>query len=97
MKFNADEGNQFNEPLEITIDGNDYVIDSITIDMLDEVEKISKAMQEGEIKSTEAVKMQLATLLGTESSSFDKTDIRKLSSTVKFIMNSTMGDKNPNS
>jgi hypothetical protein len=86
LKFNADK-EQISEPIEITLEGKVYNVGKITTDLIKRVTEIGKKKGDSSIP----VK-QLACLLGVEEGELEGVDIRKISSVLKFITDSIVGD-----
>lgn len=91
-KFNVDEQTQLSEPIEIVIDGKTYILNKITISLMDKVVELGKQqLNDTPIK-------QLALLLNTEYTEFKDVDVRKISKVLEFItdtIKSEIDNKNP--
>lgn len=79
-KFNADTAF---DPIEITIGGKEYVMTSISEDLLDEVTEAGKKAKDG--GETKVLSVQLGLFLGVPAETFKDVDVRKLAAAVKFI------------
>jgi hypothetical protein len=86
LKFNADK-EQISEPIEITLEGKVYKVGKITTDLIKKVTEIGKRKEE-----VNAPIKQLACLLGVDPKELEEIDIRKVSSVLKFITDSIVGD-----
>lgn len=85
-KFNADAPSLF-EPIEVVIDGKTYKVKQVTPKMM---RKIGGMFEEAEASDDigQAFRLaarQLHMFLGVPESVFEGTDMRKLTSAVKFI------------
>ena len=78
-KFNADEA--VFEPIEVTLGGTTYRVDTLCQSSFEKVVEISK-----EETGTQAVFEQLAVLFGVDSSVFIGTDVRRASAALKFVI-----------
>lgn len=91
-KFNVDNQTQLSEPIEIVIDGKMYILNKITISLMDKVVELGKQqLNDTPIK-------QLALLLNTEYTEFKDVDVRKISKVLEFItdtIKSEIDNKNP--
>lgn len=90
-KFNADQETAMVEPIEVTLDGKDYVINKITYDMVKKVSAIGKRLEAGEVDAGTAVVQQAAVILNEDEELLGKTDIRKLSKVISFITGTVYG------
>lgn len=91
-RFNVDEQTQLAEPIEVVIDGKTYILNKITISLMDKVVELGKQqLNDTPIK-------QLALLLNTEYTEFKDVDVRKISKVLEFItdtIKSEIDNKNP--
>jgi len=81
------------EPIELTIDGKEYVVAKLTSDLLNKVAKLAE--NKDDVRSP--IK-QLALLLGISDAELDSIDIRKIGKALQFITESIREDieaKNP--
>lgn len=91
-KFNVDEQKQLFEPIEITIESKTYILEKVTVDLMDKVVELSNS------KENDTPLKQLALLLNTEADEFKAVDVRKISKVLQFITESIkegMGAVNP--
>jgi hypothetical protein len=73
-RFNADEATKaLFEPIEITIDGKDYSIESLPADLIEGL-----AENTGVAEDDKSYSKALAKLIGVAPKTFEKTDVRKL-------------------
>lgn len=86
-KMNVDEQKQIAEPIEITLDGQEYKIEKITDDMLKQVSEISKkeTAKGKDDMDMSAPRMQLAVFLGVEAEVIRDVDMRKIGKALEFI------------
>ncbi len=82
------------EPIVVKIDGKDYTVTKVTQKIMDEIQDLSRFVEDGGSKGAPRglIAKQTATLLGTEPSEFMETDLRKLSAAAKFILRSIKGE-----
>ena len=78
-KFNADEQSQLAEPIEITIGGKTYVIEKLSMALMDKVEEI------GQKPSMSAAILQFCVLTGAEPADMSDVDVRKIAGALDFI------------
>ena len=93
-RLNIDEQTQLAEPIEITLDGKEYTISKITVDLMDRVTSLQKE-KDGDLNVP--IK-QLALLIGASEKDLKGIDIRKIGRALEFITNSIkagMDTKNP--
>ena len=79
-KHNIDEQKQLSEPIEITLEGKDYVVRKVTTALLKEVTALGKDKDD-----IEAPIKQLALLLGVDSAEFREVEMRKIAKTIEVI------------
>ena len=80
-KFNADEQTQLVEPIEITIGGKTYVIEKLSMALMEKVEEL------GQKPSMEAAVQQFCLLTGADPKDMAGVDIRKIAGALDFITN----------
>lgn len=83
-KYNADEAF---EPIEITLDGKNYVITSLSQETLEQIREMSGKEGEGEA-DYKVVYAQLGLLLSCPPEEFIGKDIRKLTGILRYIQKS---------
>jgi hypothetical protein len=80
-KFNADE--QVFEPIELTLNGKTYKVESVDQAMFARIEEVSKGAADR--ADLDVVARQLGVILGAEPAEFKGVDLRKLSAALKFL------------
>ena len=79
-KINIDEQAQLSEPIEVTLEGNDYVVSKVTTGLLSKVTELGKS------RELDVPIKELALLLGVDAGEFEGVDLRKVSRALEFIM-----------
>lgn len=83
-KFNVDEKASVFEPIEVTLEGQTYVIESVTSNMIKEISN------HGGSEDLDSVAKQMAILTKAPYENFVNVDIRKVGSALKFITDTIM-------
>jgi len=81
-KMNIDEQTQLAEPIGITLEGKEYIVEKVSTELLKNITETGKS---GEL---DAPVKQLALFLGVDPADFMGVDLRKIEKALEFISTS---------
>jgi len=93
-KFNADEAKSLNEPIEFTLNGKEYKIDSLMPETLRDVQAVLDDTDSDNSDIEIIHSKQLGILTGEDPAEFMEIDVRKTTAVLSFVMDCvTVGAK----